>query len=611
VYLGPVLDAELVPTTLSEVRRSRRVEQRPARPPARLRRVDLVRRFLALGAWLAWRRLRGTPSAVDAGIRLRLLLESLGGLWIKLGQLVAMRRDILPVAFCMELSLLQDRAPGFPGTLARRIVEEDLGGDASDLFAEFEEEPFAAASIGQIHYARLRGSRREVAVKVRRPYVKETMERDLAFVRAICVLLERLGVLREAHLVDFLRELDEAMREELDYRLEASSIARMRRSLRPHGLYVPRVFGDLCSARVLTMELIDGVLMSELIAARERDPERVSAWLEENDIDPARVGRLLHASLMRQIVEDNLFHGDLHPGNIILLRKSRVALIDFGSIGTLEARFRTLYRMLNRAMSDLDFEKVADLMSLIAPAPDPGIDWDRVRRNAANALRRAELRAYAPNLVYHERSMSTALLDIARSLAGSGFPIGWAFMRVDRAHVTLDASLTYLVPDVSYLELGQQYWKEARRRSFGPELRSKLMEGLRRARSVSGVSEIAERIDLVGESVRVGAASFHRSTRHAEQVMAVAAGLAAWTAGGLSFLAALVVGTRELPALLAAPLSRALPGLTTAAPVMPAAGWVAVAAALALASLRLRSLERSLAQRPAEEARAEAEHRVA
>jgi hypothetical protein len=103
------------------------------------------------------------------------------------------------------------------------------------------------------------------------------------------------------------------------------------------------------------------------------------------------------------------------------------------------------------------------------------------------ALRRAEVRAHAPNHSYHERSMTTAMLDVARSLAGSGFPVGWVFMRVDRAHVTLDASLTYLLPDVGYLSLGQRYWEEARGRSFGSALRTKVLEGVRRARAVSGV----------------------------------------------------------------------------------------------------------------------------
>jgi len=532
-----VLDPNLVPTPLDDARETRLVEVTPPAEPPRFRRLHLVRRFTGFALWVGWRRLRGGPSTMELAVAVRTLFESLGGLWIKLGQLVAMRRDLLPADFCSELGRLQDRVTGFPGAIARAAVEADLGRTVDSLFSEFEDHPFAAASIGQLHRARVRGSGRSVAVKVRRPHIEEAVEGDLAFVRGVCRILDALGVLRDAHLSDFLQELD---------------------------------------------------------------PERVTRWLAANKIKPGRVGRLLHSSLMRQIVEDNLFHGDLHPGNIVLLRESRVALVDFGSIGSLESRFRTLYRMLNRAMSDLDFDKVSDIMSLIAPSPDPGIDWDRVRRQASIALRRAEVRAYAPNHTYHERSMTTALLDVARSLAGSGFPIGWAFMRVDRAHVTLDASLTYLVPDVGYLSLGQRYWKEARSRALGPALRTKFVEGLRRARAVSGAGEIAERIEIVGDSLREGATSFRRSTRHAEQVMEVVTGMLRWAVLALAAVGAMIVAAREMPPSLALPVRRAVPALLAAAPALHWSLWLAAVAALVIASLRLAAVERSFAQHPRE-----------
>ncbi len=595
-----MLDPALVPTPLDDERETRLVEVTPPPAPPRFRRLHLVWRFTGFALWVGWRRLRGGPSTMELAVAVRTLFESLGGLWIKLGQLVAMRRDLLPADFCSELGRLQDRVTGFPGAIARAAVEADLGRSVDSLFSEFEDHPFAAASIGQLHRARIRGNGRRVAVKVRRPHIEEAVGGDLAFVRGLCRILDALGVLRDAHLSDFLQELTAAIREELDYRLEATSIARMRKSLRPHGIDVPQVFAKLCSARVLTMEFVEGVLMSEFIAMREKDPERVTRWLAANKIKPARVGRLLHSSLMRQIVEDNLFHGDLHPGNIILLRGSRVALIDFGSIGSLESRFRTLYRMITRALADLDFEKVSDIMSLIAPSPDPSIDWDRVRRHASMALRRAEVRAHAPNHSYHERSMTTAMLDVARSLAGSGFPVGWVFMRVDRAHVTLDASLTYLLPDVGYLSLGQRYWEEARDRAFGPALRKKFLEGLRRARAVSGAGETAERIAIVGDSLREGATSFRRSTRHAEQVMEVVAGMLRWTVLALAAVGAMIVAARELPPSLAAPVMRAVPALAAAAPALHWSLWLAAVAALVIASLRLLAVERSFAEHPRE-----------
>jgi ubiquinone biosynthesis protein len=311
-------------------------------------------------------------------------------------------------------------------------------------------------------------------------------------------------------------------------------------------VYVPRIFRRLCSSRVLTMEFVHGVLMSDFVAVRDADPAAALQWLAENEIVPKRVGRLLHLSLLRQILEDNLFHGDLHPGNIMLLRRSRVALIDFGSVGSLESRFRRLYLLLNRAMAESEYEKVADILALIAPRPDPSIDWDRIRRLVATTLRQAEIRAWAPNLSYHERSMNTAMVEVARSLAGSKIPVGWTFMRVDRAHVTLDASLMYLIPDVNYVSLGKRYFREARSRAFSGGVVGQLADRIRRARTTSIGRFLAERLQLGNEELRSGATIFRDTRRHAEVIAQELAGF-----GGRLLLAAAVVtllffGVRDL-----------------------------------------------------------------
>jgi len=159
---APVLDPDLVPTPLDDARDSRLVEVTPPAAPPRFRRLDLVRRFTGFALWVGWRRLRGGPSTIELAVAVRTLFESLGGLWIKLGQLVAMRRDLLPGDFCNELGRLQDRVTGFPGAVARAVVEADLGRTVDSLFSEFEDHPFAAASIGQLHRARVRGSGRRL-----------------------------------------------------------------------------------------------------------------------------------------------------------------------------------------------------------------------------------------------------------------------------------------------------------------------------------------------------------------------------------------------------------------------------------------------------------------
>jgi ubiquinone biosynthesis protein len=598
--LAFVLDPDLVPTPLAGAKGGREVEVLPPLRPHPWRSLVVLREGGGFLLWLALRRLRGRPPAIEVAAALRGRFESLGGLWIKLGQLIAMRRDLLPSDFCSELGKLQDRAKGFPGDLSRRIVEEDLGFSLETVFEGFEERPFAAASIGQLHRARLRDGGTWVAVKVQRPHIAVTVERDLALVRLLCRSLHFLHIKRSLQWRALIHELTEAIQEELDYRLEATSIARMRRTLRHHGVYVPRVFKRLCANRVLTMEFVRGVLMSDFIALRERDPQDADRWLAANQIDAERVGRRLHVSLMRQILEDNLFHGDLHPGNIILLRRSRVALIDFGSIGSLEARLREFYRRLLRSLSDIDFEKTADTMTLISPAAEESVDWERGRRNAVGALRQAELRAWAPNLTYSERSMTRALLDLVRSQAELNVPVGWSFMRIDRAHVTLDASLMYLVPNVSYFALGQSYFAGANKRSFGPELRAKLMGLLRPRRLLPALNDLAERLALSAGRVH-GDATVRRSERDVQVLMEFAAGMLGRGLLAAAAVTAGVLGARYLPAPIAEPFARALPALTSAAPQAHWAAGVLLLTILLAASVRLITVERSLTPRGREQ----------
>jgi ubiquinone biosynthesis protein len=585
-----LIENDLTPTPIAGKSGGRPIEVRPATRPSKYRSLLVLRSLGGFLVWLGGRWFHGRPPAIEMARALRARLEALGGLWIKLGQLVAMRRDLLPNDFCNELGRLQDRAAGFPGEVSKRIIEDDLGVSTEELFDDFEQTPFAAASIGQLHRARLKRGGALVAIKVQRPFIRAVIEHDLALVRTLCHALHNLGIARNFHWRDLTRELSGAIREELDYRLEAASIDRMRRLLKDHGVSAPQVFPEFSTERVLVMEFVHGVLMSDFIALRERDTEAATEWLEANQIDPEKVGRKLHISLLRQMLEDNLFHGDLHPGNILLLRKSGVALIDFGSIGTLEVRFQEIYRRMLQSMSDVDFEKTADLMSIVTPPTDGRVDWDAVRRNAAAALRKAELRSGAPNLEYSERSMSRALLDVVRSQAVLSAPVGWAFMRVDRAHVTLDSSLMYLVPQISYFTLGQSYFARVNERTLNRDLWGKLNERLRSDRTLVAFQEVVDLMTLAQGAINT---SFQRSKRHGEIVLEFSAGVLGLGMLAAAFVIGAVLGARHLPPTLAEPFAVALPRLTAAAPQIPLLVGLLLVVGLVAVALRLIAVERS------------------
>lgn len=437
-------------------------------------------------------------------VRIRALLERYGGAWIKAGQLVAMRRDLFSPELCDALAMLQDRVSGFGEDEARRVLEADLGRPHHELFAEFRWQPIAAGSVGQVHWARLKGGR-EVAVKIQRPGVDQQFAADMRWVRRVVGLLERLRLMPHARWHEFVWELEQMFGNELDYRGEASSQQAMRERLRRHHVYVPRVYFELTTRRVLVMEFIYGVQMSEFIEASEHDRPRLERWLAANRIDPKRVGYFLYDTHTRQVFEDNLFHGDLHPGNIVLLRGSRLALIDFGSVGSIDATRLRKYYMLFQAIADEAFDKAADLTLLLSPNPPrAGSVVDAVKLELVRELKIWRERSRIRSLPYHDKSLTTLMAAMAVVLQRHRIAATWEFMRVNRAEVTMDSSLAYLLPEIDYFKMIRAYERQARQREVeralacdgGNEL------GLRALQAIEALDTAGERAYFEAEWVR-------------------------------------------------------------------------------------------------------------
>lgn len=447
------------------VRERKRPEIREPAKPRPFRAVALVVLLTVAIVRFALMRTFRPDSAFERAQLVRRLLERLGGLWVKVGQLLAMRRDLFDDAFCDHLAQLQDHATGFPFEYVQRTVETELGGSIEELFDSFDEQPFAAASIGQLHRARIRGGQVEVAVKIRRPFVNRTMLADIKVVRRMVQWFIRLRLAAFFRWEDFYVELERTLAEELDYRFEATYLRLMRKNLKRHRIYVPKVYRRLSAQGVLTMEFVRGALMSDYLRLRQEEPQRVKHWLAENGIAPAKVGERLTLSLSRQIFEDNLFHGDLHPGNIILLRNNRVALIDMGSIGWLEGEFLRRYRQLQLAMAEGEYAKVADLFLLLAPSLPP-IDLEPARRDLVRFIRSWAVKAQSDDMPFAEKSFGYSYGELGRIFYRYRIPATWTFMRINRAQITLDASLQALFPDMDYFKLNRKYAKQAAKRRF-------------------------------------------------------------------------------------------------------------------------------------------------
>jgi ubiquinone biosynthesis protein len=294
------------------------------------------------------------PSKGSRGERLRLALEELGPVFVKFGQAISTRRDLLPPDIAGELVKLQDRVPPFDGEVARRIAEEALGQPVTQLFRRFDSTPLAAASIAQVHAAELADGR-EVIVKILRPGMREIIARDVEVLYALADLANRYSSEgRRLRPLEVVREYEKTILDELDLMREAANATHLRRNFAGDPrLYVPEVHWDLTRDNVMVMERIHGVPIGDL--ARLRALGTDFRKLAENGV----------AIFFTQVFRHNFFHADMHPGNIFVLADNpaepRYAAVDFGIMGTLSPGDQDYLAQNFLAVFDRDYRKVATL----------------------------------------------------------------------------------------------------------------------------------------------------------------------------------------------------------------------------------------------------------
>ena len=263
---------------------------------------------------------------LEFGERIRLAIQELGPTFIKMGQMLSTRPDMVPPDIIKELEKLQDRIPPFSSQIARKIVEAELNRPIEEVFESFDEEPIAAASLSQVHRARLKKGQ-EVVAKIRRPDIVETIEADMAIMRWLAGIVERrVAEARFLNVVGLVEELHADIKKELDFRNEANNLARFAHNFSGNReLKVPHVYEALCTPRLLVLEYIEGINISKI--------DR----LNEEGYDLKLIARRLSDILFESIFEHGFFHADPHPGNVFVLPNNVICLLDFGMMGTLSA----------------------------------------------------------------------------------------------------------------------------------------------------------------------------------------------------------------------------------------------------------------------------------
>lgn len=422
----------------------------------RVRQIVMTAGKYGFGSWLeraGIRRIVGAApmsdvaSTASAALRFRLALEELGPTFVKLGQIMSTRADLLPAALIEELATLTDRAPPFPFAQVDEQIREAFGRPASEVFGTIESEPLAAASIAQVHRARtLDGD--DVVVKVQRPTVAAQLQVDISALRQVARMLEAVieefAIYRPTAVVD---EFERAVQDELDFLHEATNVRDFAAASRNHpGVKIPKVYDELTARTVLTLEYLDG-------------PSISAATLD--DAAKKTLAKLILASAFEQVFEDGLFHADPHPGNLLVLSGPVLGLVDFGLVGRITPEMQDNLVSLALALTFRDAESIAKLLYRLG-TPDARTNLVSFRRDIDNLF---HLHRHGTLDKYDARAVIRDLLNLAINYR---LRVPREYAVLARASIAIEGVLRMLYPDMPVAQTLLPYTRRVLAERFNP-----------------------------------------------------------------------------------------------------------------------------------------------
>jgi len=396
-----------------------------------------------------------SPKKVDAstnsnrrpvGERIRRLLQDLGPTFIKLGQMASLRRDLIPVTIIAELEKLQDQVPPFSFNQVQQLIEEEFGTKLKELFAEFDQEPLATASIGQVHKAKLH-TQEWVAVKVQKPNIRANIETDLEILEDIAVLLEtHFDWAKQYQLREIINEFAQALLAELDYYNEGRNAERISKQFtNDDTVHIPKIYWDYSTKKILTMEFIVG--------------KKINQFLDEEIVgyDKKLISERLIYSLFRQIFIEGFFHGDPHPGNLVILSGNIIAYMDFGMVGRLTEDAKHHCASLVIGLMRGDTDNIIKSVDHLATIPDD-IDMKMLHADID------QLREKYYDVPFSQLSLKDAINDLFQIAFKYHIHFPPDLTILAKSLMTIEGVIEALAPDFSIIEcakpIGEQLLKD-------------------------------------------------------------------------------------------------------------------------------------------------------
>ncbi len=431
--------------------------------------------------------------------RLRRTLEELGATWVKLGQFLSGRADLLPPPYIEELSKLLDAAPPVPIDQVREVIIREMGAPVEELYASFDEVPIASASIGQVHRATLPNGQ-EVVVKVQRPGIEAEVEADLNLLLAQARFLERrTEVMREQNLVAIVEQLARSLREELDYHREGRNAERLRANLASDPRFVvPGVCWDLTTRRVITMEFLDGIQFNEV--------ERLRAA----GYDLPSVARVAVEGYLAQIFDAGFYQADPHPANLLVMGE-RIGILDFGNVGQLTASQKQLLGDLFLQILDEDVEGLArTIIRMGTSRTRPSVE--ALERD----LQRLTVRYWGISL--EELSVGEMVADIFKTARQHKIFLPADLAQLARTILTMEGTGRMLDPDLVLVDAVRPFALRLVRSRLSPIVAGR--RAVRAARLAADLfQDLPRRVDGLWDQLEAGDLSFGIDLRHLNMVV--------------------------------------------------------------------------------------------
>ncbi len=382
--------------------------------------------------------------------RIRLVIEELGPTFIKFGQIMSNRPDMLPEPLLAELEKLQDEVPPMPLEDAEEMLKQELRKPISELFKNFNTKPIAAASIAQIYKAEL-FNREKVAVKVQRVGIKEIIETDLEIMTNFALLMEKhIQEMKILNPVEMVKEFERTIRKEIDFENESSNIERFARNFQTDlSIYVPEVYKDLSTKKILTMEFIDGIKVSDM------------EKLKEAGNDPKIIAARGADLVIKQIFEHSFFHADPHPGNIMVLKDNVICFLDFGMMGMISPRHKKLLGDIIIGIVNKDSSKITKSLMLLTNKLS-------IEHQELLEYRISELVNQYAYLSLKDVKVGLLLNNIIQMLVNFKIKLPASFYLLSKALVTVEGVGTTLDPDFNVVDHIEPFAKDAAKKQLDP-----------------------------------------------------------------------------------------------------------------------------------------------